>query len=539
MQISKALANRLLRNASSHERTAELMREWPASLPYTPPLPASTEKIAVVRHGARSYDLLQETALSFTAIQAFYINRLRLVGWQYYSAERRDGIALTGLSRKSEIAQSGLSFFHPGKKLVLRLHPIESDSTNRFLLSLEACSRSAELSIAARHLQLNLAPVPFLLPIEGGRYRNGSAGGNEQQYREVRLLESTQPLSQVFKHYQLQVTPEWQLESEQLDEQLSYGHWQHTGETGDRWRLSLCLTPSPVASGYAIFLSVEAVTPHYVSPTEDTFPIESALVEELLRVKHPDSIFYLNELPEELQSIFPVAADAEILAVGEQTEQQWMIWLKLLGSATDVYNRSAHPLEASGWQLVPSANVPNDIGFADSGFHAIAPAVFSQVDNPNQRLRLWTAPAGESVVTVEMLIDFLPDGKAYSFEPRKPVSGEQVESYPTLLLSPPAESSIYFSNHRMGLWEWSANAEISSTNSVEQLASHYGTELSAAGWQASSSQSSDSSSASVSSWKLSDKTGREWQALLQVATQDKQSSYAASLQVVTLNPSFA
>ena len=201
MKIPTFLANRLLRNANRHEASAQLYLGWPASLPYSPPLPIGTHKVAAIGRGDRAYDLLQETPLSITEVEAFYINRLRLAGWQYYSKERRDGIALTGLIRTLQLSPSHLSFFHPGQNLVLRLHFVESGSQNTFLLSIEDAAQSAELSIAACHTQLNLVPVPMLLPIAGGQYCNGSSGGDNHTYREVRLLESTQPLAQAFAHY--------------------------------------------------------------------------------------------------------------------------------------------------------------------------------------------------------------------------------------------------------------------------------------------------------------------------------------------------
>ena len=274
-------------------------------------------------------------------------------------------------------------------------------------------------------------------------------------------------------------------------------------------------------------------------PTNDTTPIELELVEQLLRAKQPDSILYINELPGHLHSIFPLPAEAEILAATEQPQKQWMTWLNVAGSATDAYSTTVRQLEATGWRPVPTANFSSDAGFMDSGFHEIAPITFSHIDNPNKRLRLWTVPVDESSAIVEMLIDFLPNGRAYSFEPRKPASGEQVESYPMLSLSPPPDSAIYFSSHRIGLWEWSSRAEIFSADSAEQLAAHYKTQLIAAGWQAASNSQWPDDNVSLSSWNLSDKDGKVWQALLQIAMREKENSYAASLQVITLNPSFA
>lgn len=538
MKISQSLANRILRNASSHEPSAQLYLDWPA-LPYTPLLPSDTRKVAAVRRGNRSYDLLQETLLSATEVKAFYVNRLRLAGWQYYSAERREAIALTGLSRKPQISQADLSFYHPGKNLVLRLHPMESEPKSSFLLSIEDASRIAELRVTACQSHLNLVPMPFLMPMEGAQYRGGSASGNEHLYREVRLLESPQSLAQVFRHYQSQIVPEWQLESEQVGEQLAYGRWHHTDTTGMDWRLFLCLTTSAVVAGYAIFLTVEAITPHSILPVVDSSRIEVELVEQLLHAKHPDLILYTDEFPRDLHRDFPPLAEAETLAVAERPQQQRTIWLKLAGSSTDVYNAIARQLEATGWKPVPSANFPNDAGFIDTGFHAIAPVIFAQTNNPNQRIRLWTTPTAESAVIVEMLVDSLPNGKEYSFEPRTPPSGEQVENYPTLLLNPPSDSFIYSPSPRMGLWEWNDSAEIVSASSLEQIVSHYKNQLVNAGWQETTdSQLDDSQSVSVSSWRLSDQQGKVWQALLQIAQREKENSYAASLQVVTLKPSF-
>ena len=136
-----------------------------------------------------------------------------------------------------------------------------------------------------------------------------------------------------------------------------------------------------------------------------------------------------------------------------------------------------------------------------------------------------------------MLIDSLPDQKTYSFDPRKSNTGGQVESYPTLLLSASPDSLIHSCSHRVGLWAWSASAEILSEHSLEQLVTHYRNQLIDAKWQeiASSALTSDKL-ARVSSWRLSDNQGKVWQALFQVTRHEKENGYTALLQVVTLNP---
>ena len=539
MQISQVLAQRLLRNAISPVASTQLLSEWPTSIAYHPPLPPSTQKLVAVSHGPQTYDLLQATSHSYAEIQAFYINRLRLEGWQYKSADRRAEIALTGLSRKAQIAQRSHSFFHLGKDLLLHLSPIDADPDNRFLLSLEPASRTAELRTAASQSHFNLVPIPYLRPIESSRYRGGSGGGNDQSYREVRFLESKRPLSPTFEHYQTQIAPAWQLENAHTNEQLAYSQWHYQDATGRRWRLSLCVAASTVVCDYLIFLSVDEIKSDYLPLQATDLDLNRALVEQLIRAKHPDSTFCLNEVPAALRDRFPIPDEAKLLAAVENPQQWRKIWLELEGSADDVYAESVRQIEATGWQLVLTANFPDEIGFEKTAFHAIAPVVFAKTDNPNQRLRLWTAPADESAVIVEMLTDSLPNQKAYSFDPRKSNTGGHVESYPTLLLSAPTDSLIHSCSHRVGLWAWNASADIFSDRSLDQLVTHYRDQLIDAEWReiASSPLTSDES-ASVSSWSLRDSQGKVWQALFQVTQQEKENGYTALLQVVTLNPEF-
>jgi hypothetical protein len=541
------LANRLLRNASRQEAGAHLLLgEWPEYLAYTPPIPTGTDKLACVVRGPRQYELLQESAASPPEIQAYYLNQLRLTGWLYRSDERNDekarAVAPLGFIRTPQLPLPQLSFFHPGQNLVLHLQFVASsdalkDSKAIFLLSIKEAPRYSELHPSTCRSTMNHTPAPILLPLEESYRRDGSASGSERSYREVRLIESDRALLVAYQHYQQQLEAlDWNIDSTEHTEGLASGQWRYQDSQGQSWRLFLCLAVSSVVKGYLSVLSVEAVTDdRCLVLTDASTLVPASLVEQLLQIKHPDALLYFEQLSVALQNELPVPDNAQLLAAIERPEKQWMYWLNFEGSVSTVYEEVSHQLELTGWKLLHAAARGDAPGFTSHDSQMIAPRVFYRGENPNKRLRLWAIPWGESSVTVELLIDFLPEGRAYS--EAELTTDEQTINYPTLKLNPPDGIATHVRSHAISYWQWNSTAELTGAQSLAQLAAHYGEQLTAAGWRSlSSTQVSENTLFSASSWAITDSQGKQWQGILRIAAPVQNTSFSLFLHVVTTNP---
>lgn len=546
MEVPGVLIKRIFRDVLNSGEAAYISEQLPESLPFELPLSSSTLLLVVIHRAELSYDFLFKSSSPFEHVQAFYLNVLRGLGWERWygpNDERNDPIGFVpGQSLRSKVLQ----FCHPQQRRFLRLQPIPEEITgtasidSTFHINVGSVIYQPGGQSPWQHRIINVSPTPILLTPVDSTLQGGNTGGSNFNVYAVQGLQSPHTTAELIEHYAQQLKQAgWQEQETHVSEHLAHTLWSLVDPAGEHWQLLLCIATTHAPTQYTTTLTVQSLRGlTRVYPSPETAPRQSDLPVELVTIllqslnleTQPE--LHLSEehpLPDSLESL---PRDAQILG-SLSTHRQWRFFMDIPGSPQTVFARTTQHLTAQGWELAHSRSPLQTIGFMDSSFYPLVPALFYHPDYPNHRLSFWSRPARPGWIDVEIEID-VEENISSRLRDSNPGSIHEPFSYPKLELRLPPESVVYPGEGTYKPDRFRDSIYVKTALSQGELMRYYEAQMVRLGWNRQLAQQ-NSSRVTLSSWIWTSENQQAWQCLLWIVAQAfMPSSYSAHLQVVHL-----
>lgn len=537
MEVSTNLINRLFRDVLKSGEAIQVSESLPDNLAFELPLLPATTVIGAIARAELSYDFIFKSPATAAELQAFYLNTLRILGWERWYAPDGSNRDPLGIINAGNLGQHPLYFCHPQKRYFLELRTISEVSETRLHLKVVSSIYQPGVEPTWRQRPTNTTPMPVLIPPPGTKVKGGQSGGNHLAMHQVRTLQSPHSLAHVIDHFTQQLYPIAQLEERNTSAELAYSLWSLTDAAGESWQLFFSIAATSQVQQYTSILRVDSLRGitraqpwPYPPASERSFTAE--YIATLLETLHPETPpkLHWGKLPSRPVPRLPLPTQARILG-SLSTNSQWRIFLDMPGSAQQILADLTQQLRTQGWELAHSPSPFEDIGFEDSGFYPLVPAHFYHPEYETYPLSVWSRPAQTGWVDVELAIN--EEEEPFSRLTDSTTHERERPQYPTVALALPPHSVVYAGDGAYHPDRFRTGVYLRTALSLDRLMAHYNAQLTEGEWVQLAHQGSNK--LGISSWMTESDRPGTWHCLLWVIKTDSNpDTYSAHLQLQRL-----